>query len=387
MGEVARRGLEPRIVVLGLHHEGHEGFAGLRVLRVLEGQEREQELQFLRLADGADRPRRVVHVLHDRRHVLRLGRGVDRDAVGRERQFAGEERLVVRRVVPRRRAGDEGLIELLGVFQRLGGLGRVDDDLLVLVDQVRAVRPQEPVHPAVAVTRRMTEGEAAGGVVLLEGAHQLQEAGGVAGDGLEARLLHHGDAVVDVAAVERDRDRDPLALALARGLGRRHPAAVLLAEVVGDVAHFHALLGEEMRQGVEAPHHVRALPGVGGDGGLGLDVVERLAGDVDLHAGGLREGLDHAVELRVLGLHEAAPAQDADGGVGLGLEGRLLRPGLGEIEKPGCAHGAERGAALDHGTTVEIHHRGFLPLLRHSRPRRRGRLSRRADVRPRPDVG
>ncbi len=155
--------------------------------------------------------------------------------------------------------------------------------------------------------------------------------------------------------------RDPLALALAGGLGRGNPAAILLAEVVGDVADLEALVGEEVRQRVQAPHHVRALPGVGGHGRLGLDVVEGFVGDVHLHAGGLGEGLDDLQELRVLGFHEALPAQHVDRGVRLGLEGHGLCPGLGEVEQPGGAGDAQRGAALDHSTTINVEHVGFLP--------------------------
>src|SRR6185437_13513205 len=74
---------------------------------------------------------------------------VDRDTVGGAEQLAREERLVVGRVVPGRNAGDEGVRQRLGVFHRLERLGRVDDHLVVLVDRVGAMTPQDPVQPGI----------------------------------------------------------------------------------------------------------------------------------------------------------------------------------------------------------------------------------------------
>jgi len=51
---------------------------------------------------------------------------------------------------------------LLGVFERLGGLRRVENHLVVLVDEIAAERPQAPVHPGVTVSGGMTERHAAG---------------------------------------------------------------------------------------------------------------------------------------------------------------------------------------------------------------------------------
>ena len=70
-----------------------------------------------------------------------LGGDVDRDAVAGEVELAGQERLVVRGIVPRCHARNEGLRQRLAILERLGGLRRVDDDLVVLVDRITAVRP------------------------------------------------------------------------------------------------------------------------------------------------------------------------------------------------------------------------------------------------------
>ena len=64
-------------------------------------------------------------------------------------------------------ARDHVAIKRLGVIERLFGLRRVDDHLVVLVDDVAAVRPQAPVHPGIAVARGVAEREAARRVVRL----------------------------------------------------------------------------------------------------------------------------------------------------------------------------------------------------------------------------
>ena len=85
-----------------------------------------------------------------------------------QRDLPVEERLVVVRVEPRQRARHERAVELLDVLERLDRLRAVDHDLVVLVDQLAAVRPDEPVHPRVAVAGRVAEREAAGRAFLLQ---------------------------------------------------------------------------------------------------------------------------------------------------------------------------------------------------------------------------
>ena len=113
--QVGHRAFEPLVVVLGLHREGDEGLGGVRHLRVLHDHHRVGDVELGRLADRADRPQRVVHVVHDLLHLrvalgrAGLGGGVDRHAVVGQRDLAGQEGLVVEGVVPRRGAGDEGV--------------------------------------------------------------------------------------------------------------------------------------------------------------------------------------------------------------------------------------------------------------------------------------
>src|ERR1700722_4075626 len=160
-----------------------------------------------------------------------------------------------------------------------------------------------------------------------------------------------------------DRDVDPLgAGALAVGDRARHPAAVLLAEAVGDIGDVEALLREEMWQRIEAPEQVRAGTGVRRDRGLGLHVLVGLARDRHLDAGRLGESLHQLDELVVLRLHEVLPAQHRKRSSRLRLPGRVLGPGLRPIEqrRPGqCAGGGQRRPAPNEGTPREIGH-GFL---------------------------
>ena len=86
-----------------------------------------------------------------------------------------------------------------------------------------------------------------------------------------------------------------------------------------------------MRQRIQAPEQVRALTGIGGDRRLGLHVVERFIGDVDLDAGRLGEVGDQLHESVLLGLDEVLPAQQRELGVALRLPWRRLGPGASTI--------------------------------------------------------
>ncbi len=321
-------------------------------------------MQFGRLADRADRPERMIGVRGD----LLLGRvvgrrDVDRDAVVGPMHLSRQEGLVVRSVVPRRDALDHVLVELFGVFERLGGLGRVDDDLVVLVDQVAAVRPQAPVHPGIAVARGVAERKAARRIVALGRLGVFEEGVGGVGKFGEARLLQRRDAIVRQVAAVADRDRDPLVAALAVLDRARYPAVVLLAEVFGDVADIEALLRKEVGQRIEPPEQVRAGAGIGGDRRLRLHVLVGFAGDIDLHAGGLGEGVDQLHERVVLALHEVFPAQHRELRAGFRLPGRGLRPGAGPAEQAFARERAgrrQRSAALHEGAAGGRRHGRFL---------------------------
>jgi hypothetical protein len=149
-----------------------------------------------------------------------------RDAVVRERDLAVEERLVVVRVEPRQRPGDERVVELLRVFERGDGLGAVDDDVVLGVDHLAAVRPQQPERP-VRVAGGVAEREAGRRALRLERLAQLQEAAHVARELIEARGLDHALAADERRAGGAHHDRDPLLVVhpvILRGLV---PAAVL----------------------------------------------------------------------------------------------------------------------------------------------------------------
>ena len=168
-----------------------KAFAAFGVFGEVERQDRNRELQFGRMADRTDRPQRVIGVVREILHLRIVFVGhVDRNAVGGAVEFARQERLVVGAVVPGRAAGDEGVGQRLGVFQRLHRLRRIDDDLVVLVDGVGAVAPQNPVQPAIGVAGRMSEREAGRRVVLLQRLAHFEEAREVRREFLEARLLH-----------------------------------------------------------------------------------------------------------------------------------------------------------------------------------------------------
>ena len=160
---VANRRLLPRHVLLLLHHEAQILLGCVRILRVLEDHHRKREMQLGRLADGPDREVGMPDVLGQllQLFVLRgLGCVVNRDAVVGDADLPVEERLVVVRIQPRQRAGNEGLVELLRVFERGDRLRTVDDDVVLLVDHLAAVRPYDPVAPGVGVARRVAQREA-----------------------------------------------------------------------------------------------------------------------------------------------------------------------------------------------------------------------------------
>ena len=253
--------------------------------------------------------------------------------------------------------GNHVVVELLGVFERLCGFGRVEDHLVVLVDQVAAVRPQAPMHPAVAVAGGVAERHSARRSVAFRGLGEFEIFVGRRRKLGEPRLLQRRDPVVLHVAAVADRDGDPLVAALAVGDRARHPAAVLLAEVIGDVGDVDAFLREQVRQRVETPEQVRSGAGIGGNRGFRLHVLVGFARDVDLHAGRLGEGIDQRHEGVVLGLHEIFPSQHGQLRAALRLPWRRLRPGLGPVEQGRTgkrAGGGERGAACDQGTAGEM---------------------------------
>ena len=178
------------------------------------------------------------------------------------------------------------------------------------------MRPQHPVDPAVGVAGGVAEREPrrlAGGLHALA---QLEVAGEVGRERLEARLVHRADAIVQRAAGGAVRQRDPAVALLAVFQRDLVPAAIFCAEILGDFGHVDQLFAELERIVERAEDDVRPGAGVGGDRGLRADVVPALGIDADLHAGRLAEGFGVLDERVVLGLDELLPAQHAQARAG-----------------------------------------------------------------------
>jgi hypothetical protein len=370
MGEIADGGFEPLVVLLGLEQVRHQRLAGLRILGVAHRQDRIADMKLGRLADRSDRPQRVVHVVGDLfLGGVALGGGVDRDAVVGPRDFAGEKGLVVEGVIPCGHAGNHVVEKLLAVVERLLGLGRVEDDLVLGVDHVAAMRPQAPVHPAIGIAGGVAERHAAGRVVALGRLGVFQELVGGCREFGEARLLQRRDAVVQHIAAVADRDVDPLVAALAVGDRGRHPAAVFLAEIVGDVGDVDAFLRKQVRQREQAPEQIRTGVGIRRHRRLRRNVLVRFPRHIDLDAGRLGERVEQLHERVVLRLHEVLPAQQRQLCAFLGLPRRRLGPGLRPFQEAGAGQRAgrgSRGAALHEGAAGERGHGRFLPVFIHS---------------------
>ena len=129
--------------------------AAFGILAVLEHHGVQRQAGHRRDLGEALRQQLMLGVVGDRlgRRIV-LQREVQRDAVGGQRDFLRRVGAVVADVVPRRRAGDEGRVQLLQVFQRGDRLLAVDDDVALFVEQRGVVRPQHPVGKAVAVAPR-----------------------------------------------------------------------------------------------------------------------------------------------------------------------------------------------------------------------------------------
>ena len=201
-------------------------------------------------------------------------------------ELAVEERLVVVRVEPRQRARDERLVELLRVLERGDRLRAVDDDVVLGVDELAAVRPHEPVRP-VRVAGGVAEREAGRRALGLQRLAQLEEAGDVLRDRVEARGLDLALAVDDALPGGAHHDRDPLLVVHAVRLGRVVPAAVLVAEVVGEVGDVDQLVRILVRVLHRADDDVGTAADVGGHRRLGPHVLPAFGVDAHLDAGHL----------------------------------------------------------------------------------------------------
>ena len=202
-------------------------------------------MQLRRLPDRPDRQNGMIDVVGHRldlRIARVLGRGVDRDAVDGQAIWPSRNALLLdgssQDSVPARRS-----VELLGVFERGDRLRAVDDDLVLVVDDLAAERPQQPMAPAVGVADGVAEREAAGLALLRPAPAPIFR--------IPARSVGHPrsrppswrNAVVDASPGRTQRERDPLPVALAVLPATRIPAAIFLAEIFGDVRHVDQLLG------------------------------------------------------------------------------------------------------------------------------------------------
>ncbi len=360
--DVAAGRREPGVELLLLHHEAQELLGRLRVLGVLHDHLIEEQVRLGRHADRADRVLRVVHVLLQVPDLLvgrSLRRVVDRDAVVGQADLAIEEGLVVVRVQPRQRARDEGGVHLLGIFERLDRLRAVDHDLVVRVHQFAAMRPEQPVRPQ-AVARRIAQGKTGRRALGVQRLEQGQECRRVLGEGIETRRLDLALAVDQHRTGGAEADTDPLlAVGAQIGLAGRVPAAVLLAQVVGQVGDVEQLLRVEVGVVVGRQDDVRAGAGVGRDGRLRAHVFPALVVDTHLDAGLVGELLDVDHVGVDVALHEAAPAQHAQLGALLGLQAqRGLRVDGGRPDRAGAERRArgDAGGPFQEAAAVELVH-------------------------------
>ncbi len=261
--------------------------------------------------------------------------------------------------------GNEVGVELLGVLQRLQRLGAVDDHLVVLVDQLAAEGPDQPVGPG-AVAGRVAQRHAARRALLLQRLVELEEVLVVGRELVEAGRLDHALAVDDERARGPERQPDPLlAVGPHEELARGVPAAVFLAQVFRQVGDVEQLVRIEVGVVVGRQDDVRPGAGVGRHRSLGPHVFPALVVDPHLDAGGLAEALDVGHVGVDVALHEAAPAQHPQLGALLGLEGQGLRirerrEDRGADAERGC--GREAGRTLQNLAAIEITHSCLLLL-------------------------
>ena len=288
--------------------------AALGTFEYLEQHHREEKVQLGRLAYRTDGKVGVSDVVSHRLHLRVLGvlgRVVDRDAVRRHADLAVEEGLVVVGVEPRERPRDEGLVELLAVVERGFRLRARDDDIALRIHHPPTVGPHQPMAPDVAVTRRVAERESRRQAVRLVRLRELEEAGEVLRELLESGLLHRADAVDDGVAGAAHRNGDPLALLGAVLLAHVVPAAVLAAEVVGDVGHVDELVRVLVRILEGRDDDVRAAADVCRHRCLGPHVLPALLVHAHLDARLLGELLGVRHPHVLVALDEALPPKHA----------------------------------------------------------------------------
>ena len=97
--------------------------------------------------------------------------------------------------------GNEGLVELLAVLERRDRLRAVDHDVVLRVDHLAAVRPDEPVAPGVARRRSRCRARTRPACPSpLAPWQSLRKPASVLREGVEARRLHGAIAIDQACA-------------------------------------------------------------------------------------------------------------------------------------------------------------------------------------------
>ena len=196
--------------------------------------------------------------------------------------------------------------------------------------------------PGVAVASGIAQGKARRGVLRLQRFAQLEEAARVFREFLETGRLHLADAVNERGARCAERNGDPLVAGHAVSPAHVVPAAVLGAEVVGDVGHIEQLVRVEVRVVEEPVDDVRTRADVGRHRRLRTHVLEPLVVDAHIDSGLCGKALDVFVESVFVALDKALPLQYAQLGALFGLPDRRGRFALRLREQRHAARGAGR---------------------------------------------
>ncbi len=230
------------------------------------------------------------------------------------------------------------------------------------------MRPHQPVGKAVAVADGIAEREArrlAGRLQLLA---EVEQARVVVRHLLVASGRNQRLAIDQRAAARAERQPDPDIALVAPAVfcGEELPAAVTLAEIVGDVGKLDQLVDIDVRRFREADDDIGACAGIRRYRGLLVDVLPADEIDLDLHAGLVGEALGVGAEHLLVGLHEAHRPQHAQAGA---LFDRKRRRGdVGGLDRRfgigRCAGGGEHGSGQAQGqrvTACDLVRHGFSP--------------------------
>ena len=194
-------------------------------------------------------------------------------------------------------------------MQRLDGLRRVDDHLAALVDHFPAVAPDDPMREVVAIAHGLAQREASGFAFGLQGLAHLQELVRLLGEFREAGLLEHAVAIEDSIADRGERQGDELVVLLGVAFEAGIIPAIAGGEVGCDIRHVEELVGILERIVEPDQHDVRTRAHIGGDGGLGADILPALLVDPHFDARRLSEFLGVGKPGILVPLHEGRPAQ------------------------------------------------------------------------------